>query len=107
MFYAQHVACYDSKSVERPILSDDFFLIRCRMQMRSTRKAMEYIINFLIPLTKKQEIVPRRVHVVLTDIFPKGGFLHRQTNERDISSFQIYLFMLYDYVPVIIQYGCD
>lgn len=68
---------------------------------------MEYIINFLIPLTKKQEIVPRRVHVVLTDIFPKGGFLHRQTNERDISSFQIYLFMLYDYVPVIIQYGCD
>lgn len=68
---------------------------------------MEYIINFLIPLNKKYEIVPRRVHVVLTDIFPKGKFLHRQTNEHEISSFQIYLFLLYDYVPVIILYGCD
>lgn len=48
MFYAQHVACYDSASVEQPVLSDDFFLlIRCGMLMMCAGKSMEYIIQNL------------------------------------------------------------
>lgn len=43
MFYARHVACYDSASVEQPVLSDDFVLITCGMLMRGASKVMEYI----------------------------------------------------------------
>lgn len=54
MLHAQHVACYDSESVDRPILSDDFFLIECKMQMRGTRKA--YGIYYQLPESHLEEI---------------------------------------------------
>lgn len=72
MLYAQHVACYDSESVEQPILSDDFFLIKCNMQMRSTGTAMEYIINFLQSSRWKYKVAFRRVYAAVTNVFPQG-----------------------------------
>ncbi len=64
-----------------PILSDDLFLIRCKMQMSCTRKAMEYITNFLISMYKKYKVVPRCVDVVVTNAFPEGGFnIDKQMN---------------------------
>lgn len=82
MFYAQHVVCYDSGSVERPSLSDDSCLIRCKMQIESSRKAMEYITNFMISTCRKNSCWETGVfHVVVTNVFPNGNFFHTQTNK--------------------------
>lgn len=71
--------------------------------MRSTRTAMEYIINFLISTWKKYKVVPRRVYAVVTNLFPKGDFYTDKTNEHDISAYQIDLFLVYNYVLVIVE----
>lgn len=76
MFYAQHVACYDSGSVERPISSDGFFLIRCKMQMESVSKAMEYITKVVIATCKKH--TPRCISVVITNAF--AFYIDKQVN---------------------------
>lgn len=57
-----------------PILSDDFSLIRCKMQMSSAWKAMEYITNFLVSVYEEHKVVRRRADVVATNAFPEGGF---------------------------------
>lgn len=74
MFYAQHVPCYDSGSVERPILSDDFFLIRCKMQIKSGGRAIEYITTFMLSTCKKYKAAPEHVDVVVTNVFPEDVF---------------------------------
>lgn len=59
MFYAQHVTCYDSGSVEQPILSDDLFLIRWKMQIENTSNVT----------LKKYTHIARPVYVVVTNVF--------------------------------------
>lgn len=88
MFYVQHVACYDSGSADKPILIDGFFIIRCKMQMRSTRKAMEYITNFLISTCNKYKVVPKDVDVVVTNALPNSSF-YTDISPLDSSVFAI------------------